>query len=38
MYGLQLATGEFLVDIGTLEKYEAAQKEWPGLNIANIEV
>lgn len=38
MYGLQLATGEFLVDIGTLEKYEAAQKEWPGLNIAKIEV
>jgi mannose-1-phosphate guanylyltransferase len=38
MYGCPLNTGEYLVDIGTLEKYEAAQRQWPGLNNQKIEV
>jgi mannose-1-phosphate guanylyltransferase len=38
LYGCQLGAGEYLVDIGTLEKYEAAQIQWPGLNDAKIEV
>jgi mannose-1-phosphate guanylyltransferase len=38
MYGCRLGAGEYLVDIGTLEKYEAAQKQWPGLKSAEIEV
>jgi mannose-1-phosphate guanylyltransferase len=38
LYGCPLGIGEYLVDIGTLEKYEAAQIQWPGLNDAKIEV
>jgi hypothetical protein len=37
MYGCPLGAGEYLVDIGTLEKYEAAQRQWPGLNTVKIE-
>ncbi len=29
MYGLPLAAGEYLIDIGTPEKYARAQREWP---------
>ena len=29
MYGLPLAPDEYLIDIGTPEKYERAQREWP---------
>ena len=29
MYGLPLASDEYLIDIGTMENYERAQHEWP---------
>lgn len=29
LYGLPLAPGEYLIDVGTPENYERAQREWP---------
>jgi len=31
LYGLPLAPGEYLIDIGTPENYERAQREWPAV-------
>ncbi len=34
MYGVPLADGEYLIDIGTPEKYRRAQREWPRVQQA----
>jgi NDP-sugar pyrophosphorylase family protein len=31
LYGLPLSSGEYLIDIGTPENYERAQREWPAV-------